>query len=67
MYVKLRICEDEGCLEEERCIQGKPEGKEPLARPRGRQEDNIKIDVKSVGRSWTGLIRHRKGTSGGLL
>ena len=67
MYVKVRICEDEDCLGEERCIQGKPQEKKPLARPGGRREVNIKMDVKSVGRTWTGLIRHRTGTNGWLL
>jgi len=67
MYVKVRICEDEDCLGEEKCIQGKSQRKKPLARPGGRREGNIQMDVKSVGRAWTGLIRHGIGTSGGLL
>jgi hypothetical protein len=67
MYVKVRISEDEACLGEERCIQGKPQRKKPLARSGGRREGNIKVDVKSVGRVWTGLIRRRLGTSGRLL
>ena len=28
---------------------GKPEGKRPLGRPRGRWEDNIKINLQEVG------------------
>ena len=28
---------------------GKPEGKRPLGRPRGRWEDNIKMDLREVG------------------
>jgi hypothetical protein len=32
-----------------RFLVGKPEGKRPLARPRRRWEDNIKMDVKQVG------------------
>jgi hypothetical protein len=32
---------------------GKPEGKRPLARPRRRWEDNIKMDIREVG--WEGL------------
>jgi hypothetical protein len=32
-----------------RVLVGKPEGKEPLGRPRGRWEDNIKIDLQEVG------------------
>jgi hypothetical protein len=47
--------------------QAKPQRKRPIVRPRGRREDNIKKDVKSVGRAWNGLIRHGIGTSGGLL
>ena len=34
-----------------RVLVGKPEGKEPLGRPRRRWEDNIKMDVQEVGRS----------------
>jgi len=67
MYVKVRICEDEDCLGEEKCIQGNPQRKKTLARPGGRRESNIKMDVKSVGRAWTGWIGRRIGTSGGLL
>jgi len=33
---------------------GNPEGKRPLARPRRRWEDNIKMDLHEVG--WTGFI-----------
>jgi hypothetical protein len=33
-----------------RCLLvGKPEGKKPLGRPRGRWEDNINMDVQEVG------------------
>jgi hypothetical protein len=67
MYVKVRICEDEDCLGAERCIQGNPQRKKPLARPGGRREGNIKMNVKSVGKAWIGLIGHRIRTSGGLL
>ena len=38
---------------EERYIEGfvgKPEGKRPLGRPRGRWEDNNKMDLQEVGR-----------------
>ena len=31
-------------------LVGKPEGKRPLARPRCRWEDNIKMDLEEVGR-----------------
>jgi len=67
MYVKVRICEDEDCLGEEKCIQGKLQRRKPLARPGSRREVNIQMDVKSVGSAWTGLIRYRIGTSGGLM
>jgi len=30
-------------------LVGKPEGKRPLGRPRGRWEDNIKMDIREVG------------------
>ena len=32
-----------------RVLVGKPEGKRPLGRPRGRWEDNIKMDLEEVG------------------
>ena len=32
-----------------RVLVGKPEGKRPLGRPRGRWEDNIKMDLQKVG------------------
>ena len=31
-------------------LVGKPEGKRPLGRPRRRWEDNIKMELKEVGR-----------------
>jgi hypothetical protein len=37
----------------EECIQGKPEGKRPLGRPRHRWLDNIKIDLREIG--WDGM------------
>jgi len=30
-------------------LVGKPEGKRPLGRPRGRWEDNIRMDLQEVG------------------
>jgi hypothetical protein len=30
-------------------LEGKPEGKRPLGRPRHRCEDNIKMDLQEVG------------------
>jgi hypothetical protein len=32
-----------------RVLAGKSEGKRPLGRPRCRWEDNIKVDVQTVG------------------
>jgi hypothetical protein len=32
-----------------RALVGKPEGKRPLGRPRGRWEDNIKADLQELG------------------
>jgi hypothetical protein len=32
-----------------RISMGKPEGKRPLGRPRGRWEDNIRMDLQEVG------------------
>jgi hypothetical protein len=32
-----------------RVLEGKPEGKRPLGRPRRRWEDNIKMDLQEVG------------------
>jgi len=32
-----------------RVLVGKPEGKRPLGRPRGRWEANIKMDLQEVG------------------
>jgi hypothetical protein len=46
-----------------RVLVGKPERKRPLARPRHRWDDNIKLDLQEVGAS-TGLIWLRKGTGG---
>jgi len=34
---------------EQRHIQGKPMGRRPLGRIRGRWEDNIKMDLQEVG------------------
>jgi hypothetical protein len=41
---------------------GKPEGKRPLRRPRGRWEDNIKMDLQEVGcedMDWIDLTQER--------
>jgi hypothetical protein len=45
-----------------RVLVGKPEGKRPLGRLRGRSEDNIKINLKEVwclGMDWIGLAHDR--------
>jgi hypothetical protein len=34
---------------------------------RKNMDDNIKMDLKEIGRVWIGLIWHRIYTSGGLL
>jgi hypothetical protein len=39
--------------ETERCIQGKPDGKIPLRRPKHSWEDNIKTDY--VEMRWKGM------------
>jgi hypothetical protein len=36
-----------------RILVGKPVGKRPLARPRRRWEDNIKMDLRDIG--WSGM------------
>ena len=49
-------------------LVGKPEGKRPLGRPKRRWEDNIKMELKEVGRGcgeWMGWLRI--GTGGGRL
>jgi len=35
-----------------RVLGGKSEGKTPLGRPRRRWEDNIKMDLREVGKGW---------------
>ena len=55
-------------MEEGRAVHsvlvGKPERKRPLGRPRGRWEDNIKMDLQIVGRGygvWMELAQDRDG------
>jgi hypothetical protein len=46
-----------------RLLMGKPEGKRPLGRPRGRWVDNIRMDLGEVGWDdvdWIGLAQDRK-------
>jgi hypothetical protein len=51
-----------------RVLVGKPEVKSPLRRHKRRWEDNIKMDLREVGRGvWTGSIWLRTGTGGGHL
>ena len=46
-------------------LTGKPTGKRPLGRPRGRWEDNIRMDLKEIGAiQGFGLIRLRIGIIG---
>jgi hypothetical protein len=44
-----------------RFLVGKPEGRTPLGRPRGRWEDNIKMDLQEVGwdMDWINLAQER--------
>ena len=45
-----------------RVLVGKPEGRRPFGRPRGRWEDNIKTDLQEVGGSfgdWMELAQDR--------
>jgi hypothetical protein len=47
---------------EETVLVGKPDGQIPLARPRYRCEDNIKMDLQEVGwgeMDWTDLAEDR--------
>jgi hypothetical protein len=49
-------------------LVGKPEGRRPLGRPRGRWVDNIKMDLIEV--RWDGRIGSiwlRIGSGGGLM
>jgi hypothetical protein len=40
-----------------RVLAGRPEGKEPLGRPRHRWENNIKIDIREIGIDGANWIR----------
>jgi hypothetical protein len=51
-----------------RLVMGKPEGKEPLGKPRRRWVDNIRMDLGEVGWSNVDCISWlRIGTGGELL
>jgi hypothetical protein len=56
---------DDSCI---KIVVAKAEGKRSLERHRSRWEDNIRIDVRKIGREvWTGFIWLRIGNSGLLL
>jgi hypothetical protein len=51
-----------------RVLEGKPDGKRPLGRPKIRWEGNIKAYLQEVGiEVWTGLSWLRIETGGGHL
>jgi hypothetical protein len=63
---KMRWARHVARLGESRCVyrvlEGKPEGKRPLGRPRHRWEDNIKMDLQDVrcgGMDWIDLAQDR--------
>ena len=46
-----------------RVLVGKPEGKRPMRRPRGRWVDNIRMDLEEVGcgyKDWIGPAQNRE-------
>jgi hypothetical protein len=47
-----------------RVLVGKPEGKRPLERPRRRWFDGIRMDLREIGRGWSGFSWLKIGTSG---
>jgi hypothetical protein len=45
-----------------RILVGRPEGKRPLGRPRGRWENNIKMNLREIGidaANWVHLVHDR--------
>lgn len=67
MGYKARIQERRGGY---KALMGKSEGNRPLGRPGRVWKDNIRIRLKEkigLELSWTGLIRLRIWTGGGLL
>jgi len=55
----VRMGEERGVC---RILVGKPEGRRPLGRPRGRWVDNIRMDLQEVGcgyMDWIGLAQDR--------
>jgi hypothetical protein len=57
---RMRLADHGTHMEEMRnacnVLMGNPIGKRPLGRPRLRGEDNVKIDLKEIGRLWTGFM-----------
>ena len=49
----VRMEEDRSAF---KILTGKPTGKKPLGRPRRRWEDNIRMDLKEIGRNAGNLI-----------
>ena len=49
-----------------RVLMRKPDGKVPHGKPSRRWKGNIRMDFKSVCRTWSGLIWLRIGIGGGL-
>jgi hypothetical protein len=45
-----------------RVLDGRPEGKRPLGRPRHRWEDNIKMDLREIGIDEANWIRLAQDT-----
>jgi len=70
---RMRWVEHVACMGEMRnaykILDGKPDEKRPLVRPRHRLEDNVRIDHPEIewGGVWTGFTWLRIGASGGIL
>jgi hypothetical protein len=50
-----------------RILVRKPDGKVPHGKSRRRWKSDIRMDMKSVYRTWTGLIWRRIGTVAGFV
>jgi hypothetical protein len=50
-----------------RVLEGKPEGKRPLGRPRRRWEYGIRMDLREIGWGWSGFSWLKIGAGSGLL
>jgi hypothetical protein len=44
-----------------------PGGKIPFGRSKNKKNDNIRMGINFLGRTWTGLIWLRMGTNGELV